>query len=140
MKEGSWEECVENNTALEVTPDIGRARSLVETAKERVNVIKELNERNCNFVFEYHYTSLLELLQALVILKGFKVLNHVCLGFYLRDVLKREELYIIYDDLRYKRNTLVYYGKRMDFETCKEAIEKCKFIIGEIEKLLNFNK
>ena len=140
MKEGSWEECVENNTALEVTPDIGRARSLVETAKERVNIIKELNERNCNFVFEYHYTSLLELLQALVILKGFKVLNHVCLGFYLRDVLKREELYIIYDDLRYKRNTLVYYGKRMDFETCKEAIEKCKFIIGEIEKLLNFNE
>ena len=140
MKEGSWEECVENNTALEVTPDIGRARSLVETAKERVNIIKELNEKNCNFVFEYHYTSLLELLQALVILKGFKVLNHVCLGFYLRDVLKREELYIIYDDLRYKRNTLIYYGKRMDFETCKEAIEKCKFIIGEIEKLLNFNK
>jgi len=140
MKEGSWEECVENNTALEVTPDIGRARSLVETAKERVNIIKELNEKNCNFVFEYHYTSLLELLQALIILKGFKVLNHVCLGFYLRDVLKREELYIIYDDLRYKRNTLVYYGKRMDFETCKEAIEKCKFIIGEIEKLLNFNK
>ena len=140
MKEGSWEECVENNTALEVTPDIGRARSLVETAKERVNIIKELNEKNCNFVFEYHYTSLLELLQALVILKGFKVLNHVCLGFYLRDVLKREELYIIYDDLRYKRNTLIYYGKRMDFETCKEAIEKCKFIIGEIEKLLNFNE
>jgi len=86
-------------------------------------------------VFEDYYTSLLELLQAITFKRGFNVLNHVCLGYYLKDVLKRKDLYIIFDDLRYKRNSLTYYGSRMDYETAKQAIERCKKIIEEIDKL-----
>ena len=48
-------------------------------------------------------------------------------------MLKKDELYDIFDDLRYKRNSLTYYGSRMDFETAKQAIEKCKKIIKELE-------
>jgi len=51
----------------------------------------------------------------------------------LRDVLKREDLYILFDDIRYKRNSLTYYGNLMDYETAKQAIEKCKRIIKEIK-------
>ena len=85
-----------------------------------------MNEKNCNFIFEDYYTSLLELLQAVTFKKGFNILNHLCLGYYLRDILKRGDLYVIFDDLRYKRNALTYYGSRMDYETAKQAIEKCK--------------
>ena len=66
--------------------------------------------------------------------KGYNILNHICLGFYLRDVLNREDLYILFDDLRFKRNLLTYYGSRMDFETAKQAIEKCKRIVKELQK------
>ena len=132
MKETNWEDCLINKSAKSVTPDIKRAESLIETANERINLIKELNEKNCNFVFEDYYTSLLELLQAMAFKKGFNILNHLCLGYYLRDVLKREDLYILFDDLRYKRNSLTYYGSRMDYETAKQAIEKCKKIIKEL--------
>jgi len=69
-------------------------------------------------------------------MKGFNISNHICLGFYLREVLKREDLCIIFDDLRYKRNSLTYYGTRMDFETAKQAIEKSKKLISEIKKLV----
>ncbi len=100
MKEASWEECIENNSVVKVSADEERAKSLVETADERIKLIKETTGKNCNFVFEDYYTSLLELLQALVARKGYKILNHVCLGYYLRDVLKREELFRIFDDLR----------------------------------------
>ncbi|MCK5023085.1 MAG: hypothetical protein KAS04_02840 [Candidatus Aenigmarchaeota archaeon] len=137
MKESSWDECIENNSAKEVSPDIGRANSLIETAEERVNIIKEIDEKNCNFVFEDYYTSLLELLQALVVKRGYKILNHLCLGYYLRDILKRDDLYRVFDDLRYKRNSLTYYGNRMDFETAKQAIERCKKIIKEIKEFLS---
>jgi len=135
MKEASWEDCLESNSAREITPDIGRAKSLVETAKERTSLINEINEKNSNFVFEDYYTSLLELLQATAFRNGFNILNHVCLGHYLRDCLKREDLFIIFDDLRYKRNSLTYYGRRMDFETAKQAIENCKKIINELQHL-----
>lgn len=127
----NWKNCIEENFVRKVSPDIERAKSLIETAKERIEIIKEINEKNCNFVFEDYYTSLLELLQAKVIKQGYKILNHLCLGYYLRDILKREDLYLIFDDLRYKRNSLTYYGDRMDFETAKEAIEKAKRIMKE---------
>lgn len=132
MKDASWDDCIENNSAIEVSPNTERANSLIETAEERISIIKNICEKNCNFVFEDYYTSLLELLQALVIKKGYNLLNHLCLGYYLRDVLKRGDLYMVFDDLRYKRNSLTHYGNRMDFETAKQAIEKCKKIMNEI--------
>lgn len=134
MKEASWVDCLESNSAVRVSPDKERAESLVETSGERIKLIKEINEKNCNFVFEDYYTSVLELLQALVILSGYKIVNHICLGYYLRDALKREDLFMIFDDVRYKRNSLTYYGKRMDFETAKKSIEHCKKLITSIRK------
>ncbi len=135
----SWEECLEDNTAKIVTPDISRAKSLIETAKERISLINEINEKNCNFVFEDYYTSLLEILQSIAFKKGYNILNHICLGYFLKDVLKRDDLFIIFDDLRYKRNSLTYYGNKMDFETSKQAIKNCKRIIkaliSEFEKI-----
>jgi len=136
MKTLNWDECVKENDVLASLPDIGRAKSLVETANARVKLIREINEKNCNFVFEDYYTSILELLQAITFLKGFKVKNHVCLGFFLRDVLNKETLFRIFDDLRYKRNMLVYYGNRMDYEVCKEAIQKCKKLLKELKILI----
>lgn len=139
MKDASWNDCIENNSAKEVSPNIERAKALIETAEERISIIKDINEKNCNFVFEDYYTSLLELLQALVIKKGYNILNHLCLGYYMRDVLKRDDLYIVFDDLRYKRNSLTYYGNRMDIDTAKQAIEKCKKLINKIKDFLKFN-
>lgn len=140
MKEASWNDCLESSSAVGVSPNKERAKSLAETAKERIKLIKEITEKNCNFVFEDYYTSVLELLQALVSLKGYKITNHLCLGFYLRDILKKENLYLIFDDIRYKRNSLTYYGKRMDFETAKHSIEKCKKVIEALMKELRNEK
>ena len=132
MKDVNWNDCLTNKSAKTITPDIKRAKSLIETANERIGLIKEINEKNCNFVFEDYYTSILELLQAITFKKGYNILNHVCLGFYLRDILKREDLFILFDDVRFKRNSLTYYGSRMDYETAKQAIEKCKELISKI--------
>ncbi|MEK6925841.1 MAG: hypothetical protein AABW50_01040 [Nanoarchaeota archaeon] len=132
MKEASWEDCLKNNASKKVTPDMKRAESLIETAKARTKLIKNINQENCNFVFEDYYTSLLEILQSMTFKKGYNVLNHVCLGLFLKDILKREDLFLLFSDLRYKRNSLTYYGNRMDFETARQAIEKCKKAINEL--------
>ncbi len=108
---------------------------MIETAKERISLIKGINKKNSNFVFEDYYTSILEILESIAFSKGYNVLNYICLGFYLKEILKREDLFIIFDDLRFKRNSLTYYGKRMDFETAKEAVEKCKKLIKELEQI-----
>lgn len=137
MKESSWKDCLESESAISISPDISRVKSLKETAEERIKLIKDITKENSNFVFEDYYISILELLQALVIKKGYKIINHLCLGYYLRDFLKREDLYQIFDDLGYKRNSLTYYGKKMDFEVSLEAIEKSKRLIKELNNLLD---
>ncbi len=134
MREADWNECMESGAAIRRSPDVGRARSLLEVAKERLLFAKSAFRGNCNFVFEACYSSLLEMLHALVLLDGYKVLNHVCIGFYLRDVMKREDLFRIFDDLRYKRNSMIYYGRKMEPGTCRKAIDDCMSIIREMEK------
>ena len=76
---------------------------------------------------------------ALTILEGYKIINHICLGYYLRDVLKNQSLFRIFDDCRIKRNSLVYYGKTIDFETCRETISKSKYLINELKKIIKSN-
>lgn len=135
FRESSWKDCLENSV-VKISPDNKRAESLIETAEERLSLIKDITEKNSNFVFEDYYTSILELLQALVLRAGYKISNHICLGFYLRDLLKKEDLFRLFDDLRYKRNSLTYYGKKMDFETSKKAIENSKRLIRELKVLI----
>ena len=143
MKESTWVECIENNCAITITPNKAKARSLTDTAFGRIGqYLKEttIKESNANYVFEGYYSSVLEMLHTVVLLKGYNVQNHICLGYYLRDLLKKDVLFRMFDDCRYKRNSLVYYGRKMDFETAKIAIGKCLNLIKEIGLLLKEKK
>ncbi len=139
MKESTWIECLESADSINITPDKAKAKSLMEAARGRLEYLsgQAVNDKTANYIFEGYYSSILELLHSLVLSKGFKVSNHICLGFYLRDILKREDLFRLFDDCRFKRNSLIYYGKKMDFGTAKDSIERC---ISLIEKLNNIIK
>jgi len=136
-KLSNWNECINANFSIKITKDFQRAKSLIETSLERIKATnKDLNENTANFIFEDYYTSILEILEAIILSEGYKVFNHICLGFYLKDILKKENLYRIFDDLRFKRNSLVYYGKRMDLETAKKSIEDSKKLMSEFNLLI----
>lgn len=136
MKDSSWTDCLNSNKSLRISPDKEKAKSLIETADGRIKYsLRDLNDKTANYIFEDYYTSILELLHALVLLNGYNVDNHVCLGYYLRDILKRDDLFRLFDDCRFKRNSLVYYGKRMDFETSKSAIDKAKKLMKKLREL-----
>ncbi len=133
MRETTWDECLENNSTKTITPDEQRSASLIETAFARLDVIGDITEKNCNFVFEDYYTSIIELIEARAFKEGYNIINHICLGFYLRDQLERDDLFNIFDDVRYKRNSLTYYGKMMDFNLARHAIDRCKHLIKELK-------
>jgi hypothetical protein len=138
MKEDSWEECIISNSASKVTPDKAKARSLLDIAEGRINFLKTIivKEENANYIFEGYYSSLLEIMHALAISNGYKVENHICLGYYLRDVIKDDRLFRIFDDVRVKRNRLLYYGKAMEFFVAEDSIRKITGLISEIRKLI----
>jgi len=137
--ESRWQECIDSGASLKVTPDVFKARSLIDTATGRIGFLGEniIKESNANYIFESYYSSVLELLHALVLVSGYKVSNHICLGYYLRDILGKQELFRLFDDCRFNRNSLVYYGRKMDFETAVLHIEKCKNFIEQLQMLLD---
>ena len=138
MKESCWDDCLEECSAVKIHPDLAKSRSLMETARGRVEYLEEVSvkEKNANYLFESYYASVVEMLHAFMVQEGFKVSNHICLGFYIKDVLRKDEMFRLFDDVRYKRNSLNYYGIKMDFETAKQAIDKCKALLEKIEKRL----
>jgi len=140
MKESTWKECIENSSSLKISPSRAKAKSLIEMAEGRIRYLKEnhMKEHNASYIFEGYYSSLLEFIHALTLLEGYKVSNHICLGYYLRDILKRNELFRIFDDCRFKRNSLIYYGKKLEFKTAKESIGKCAGLIKELKILLKY--
>jgi hypothetical protein len=138
MNGKNWEECLKEGFVEVCFKDLNKASSLRKTAgRIRFFDSQKINSKNANYIFEGYYTSLIEIIHSVLLKEGFKVSNHICLGYYLRDILKRTDLFRIFDDLRFKRNSIVYYGDEMDFETCKEATKKCKFLIKEVRNIKN---
>ena len=134
----TWNDCITKGEARKITPDTAKAKSLIQTAQGRIEFLHKitLEESNANYLFEGYYSSLIELMHALVLINGFKITNHVCLGNYIRDILDKQKWYHVFDDCRYKRNALVYYGRHMDYDTCKDALQKCQQLITELGKHL----
>lgn len=136
MKEASWADCIDSCAAKKGTPDNAKANSLAATAHARLAFLNQpLTDANANFVFEGMYTSLLELLHAYLLRQGYRVDNHVCIGFYVRDVLRKHALFRAFDDFRYKRNGLVYYGKHLPFSVAEETIGRLREIIDVVDTL-----
>jgi len=134
MKPASWNECTQFNNALRVTPDEPKARSLITTSNARLTFLQNAQHtlETLNFIFEGYYSFLLEHLHAFLILKGYKIDNHLCIGYYIRDVLKKDDLYRLFDDCRYKRNSLAYYGKQMPEPIANQAIKNCQQLITHL--------
>lgn len=94
MNKGSWEDCLSEGDVKKVNKDIKKSEALKRTAEKRIKFFEsqQLNEDNANYIFEGYYTSIIELIHSIIIKQGYNVLNHLCIGFYLRDVIKRDGL------------------------------------------------
>lgn len=138
MKESDWNDCLEYGSVIKISPDKEKAKSLLKVAEGRIKYLEkdDIDEKNSNYIFEGIYTSITEVIHAVALIEGYKIINHVCLGFFLRDIIKNNPLFRMFDDCRYKRNSLVYYGKSMDIITSKQSINKAKELIKELKKIL----
>ena len=62
-------------------------------------------------------------MEAICISKGYKVLSHICIGELLKSLLKEFE-FEEFDRLRWIRNSINYYGTKVEFKQGKEILNK----------------
>ncbi len=127
------EECYRKGLIKKTKIDNELVKSLVEMANIKENAVKnaKIDKVNISAYVSLAYDSLREILEAICISKGYKVLSHICIGELLKDLLEDFD-YNEFDRLRYIRNGINYYGTKVEFEQGKELINK----IFAMKKLL----
>jgi len=129
-------ECFQKGTIKKTFIDRELIKSLLEMSDINESTVKtaSLSEKNISSYVALAYDSLRGVLEALCILHGYKVLNHICIGELLVTLINDFD-YDEFDRLRWIRNGINYYGKKVDFEQGKEIISKIflmkKKIIGK---------
>ncbi len=119
------DECYRKGLIKKTRIDKELIRSLIEMSDIKENAVNtaNVNEINISAYVSMAYDSLREVLEALCISKGYKVLSHICIGELLKTIIT-DINYSEFDRLRYARNGINYYGAKVDFVQGKEIIRK----------------
>jgi len=119
------DECYRKSLIKKTRTDSELIRSLVEMAGIKEHAVKTagIDEINVSAYVTLAYDSLREILEAICISRGYKVLSHFCMGELLRELLDDFD-YAGFDRLRYIRNGINYYGTKVEFGQGKEIIRK----------------
>jgi hypothetical protein len=119
------DECIQKGFIKETKIDYRLIRSLMETSniKEDVVNLSKLDKVNMHAYLPMAYDSLREVLEAVCILHGYKVLSHICIGELLKNISK-DFSFDNFNEFRTVRNNINYYGKRIDFSFGKNIIKQ----------------
>jgi len=116
-------ECFRNGLIRKATIDKSLISSLIEMADIKEITVKKakIDKQNISAYVSLSYDSLREVLEAICISRGYKVLSHVCIGKLLKNLLNDFD-YNGFDRLRYTRNSVNYYGIKVGFNQGREII------------------
>jgi len=134
-----FEECIKKRIVKEIVKDEELVRSLLKTSKNKLNSEKklELDEITSVSKISLLYDSLRELLEALALENGFKIYNHECYTYFLKEILSRSTLAEEFNDLRKIRNSINYYGNEVSIQEAEDILTRIKDLRDKILELLN---
>lgn len=118
-------DCYKRNFIKKTRKNPELIKSLIEMSNIKESTIKsaKVNGKNISAYFSMAYESLREILEAICISYGYKVTSHFCLGELLRKLIKDFD-FNGFDRIRYARNSVNYYGIKIEFQQGKELIRK----------------
>jgi len=119
---------------FKITKDERRAGALINMARNRYLTLKELKEPYR--ILEEYYEIIKELITSIMYKLGFKTLSHKALIEFAKEnikILTSSDISLI-DELRIKRNNIVYYGETITEKFLKEREESIRNIINKLFK------
>jgi len=132
-----WKDCIKDCEVKQISPDIEMASSLLKISNNKLISAKELKlrEETSSSKISLNYDSVRELLEAIALINGYKIYNHVCYVSFLKEVLNLSELADEFNSLRIIRNDINYYGKEISIEEAEDVIKR---LINLHKELINY--
>jgi len=117
-------DCEKKGFVRKVSKDEGLVKSLIEKSKLKEKVVKEskVNEENISVYVSLAYDSLKEILDCVCLMNGYKVMSHICVGVVLKNLFE-DFNFEDFDRMRWIRNSINYYGERVEFDQGMELIK-----------------
>ncbi len=133
-----WQECNRQGYTKKVEPDLGRIQDIIQSSNDRERTAKLLpiNETTKETVISLFYDVLRELLEALALKHKFKIYNHECYTSFLNNIIRNEELALEFDSIRLLRNSINYYGKKIELNDSRIILFKIEKLIKKIKESL----
>jgi len=128
------EDCKKKGLIKRTNVDKELIKSIIEMSDSKEITINEakINSISISAYVSMAYDSLRETLEALCILKSYKVASHLCLGELLKELIKEFD-FNSFDRFRYIRNGINYYGTKIDLEQGKQIISDIFKLRSEIK-------
>jgi len=137
----NFEEFLKEGIVRRITPDISRSNFLkIEVAKSYAFLMKLVNtfkidNQNANSIIKLCYDVTMESIRIKMLSQGYSSsgnFSHEAEVSYLRkmDFLEEEVLFV--NELRYFRNSIIYYGKILDKEYATKIFNFLKKIKGKL--------
>lgn len=130
---------IEKKQVRKASEDIPLAKSLLRTAEIDLEFLKKLkiDDISARKIMTNYYDVLRSILEAIAILKGYKIYSHEAFTYFLKE--EGEDLIAKkFDRLRRIRNGINYYGKSISIEEVGEIISQISKLIKILrEKYLN---
>ena len=144
MNTRSFEEYLSTGVVKRITPDKPRARALIKEAEEKKKffelVLTKLTPAQItpNFIIDTCYDILIELIRAKMLTAGYASdKSHEAEVAYLRKINTAEKDVTFMNELRYYRNGIKYYGKRLDLEYAQKVLTFTQEKYTQLHRIMN---
>src|SRR3989344_4327845 len=141
MKRETFEECIRKEHLFETgDKDKAMAEELIKLAEHREAFWKSVKDKAKPYpslFFEGYYEIIKELTTAMVIMDGWKALNHECLFAYMKE--KKEELELDFDyllELKDLRNSFDYRGIQVSYSIWQQNELKMELTIKQLKEFV----
>lgn len=133
-----WKTCVEKREAKQIKPDVEMAESLQKTSANKVfssNAL-EFRDETVAAKISLSYDAVRELLEAIALMRGFKIYNHICYVALLKEILEQPRMGEDFDTFRKIRNDINYYGKEVSIQEAQQILKQIESLRKELIRIL----
>lgn len=141
-----FEEYVKKGIIKKCSIDKQRAEFLINESQNSLDGLYErvekigINKKNANSIIKDCYDILIELIRAKLLLTGYKSSGqfaHEAEISYLTKLGFPNNEILFFNDLRYFRNSVTYYGKILDEEYANKVLAFTKKVYPKLNRLFN---
>ncbi len=135
-----FEDFIKEGKARKTSKDIQLFKSIINTSEQDLKFLDTLKitENSARKLMISYYDTLRSFLEAIVILKGYKIYFHEAYTYFLKQ--ENENLLSEkFDRFRKIRNDINYYGKNISIAEMVENKQKIIEIIKELKQKFNLN-